>query len=63
MLEACSNVGAIGKGQDMYTGITQKGLEIDVYVDYALVGMYEKCDSLWQRHKAFEKLPSRNTMS
>ncbi|KAH7279031.1 hypothetical protein KP509_37G002100 [Ceratopteris richardii] len=63
-LKACSNMNALGKGQELHTQIVKYGLlEHDVIVGTALISMYAKCGMLIDAEDVFVKLPECNVIS
>ena len=62
-LKACTNVGAIDKGQNLHAEIERRGLlQIDI-VGNALLNMYAQCASFTKAHQMFSKLHIRDVVS
>ncbi|MCO5607109.1 hypothetical protein L7F22_061301 [Adiantum nelumboides] len=63
-LKACSNLGAIDKGQEIHAELARRGfLAQDTLVGNNLVDMYTSCGLLVQAHEVFDKLPFKDVIS
>lgn len=64
ILNACGNIGAVDKGQEIHAQIVrERWLEEHIEVGNALVDMYAKCDVLEKAQDVFDDLPARNVVS
>jgi pentatricopeptide repeat protein len=62
VLKACTVMTALEKGKLRHEDVVMKGLEGDVFVGSALIGMYSKCAALREAREVLEKLPIRNVV-
>lgn len=62
ILDACSNVAALGKGRQVHALMIQIGLELDVFTGSSLIDMYADCGSFEDSCIAFELLPVQTTV-
>jgi pentatricopeptide repeat protein len=63
VLPACANLGVFRLGREVHEDIIRRGFTSNVFVDSALVDMYDKCGSLEDARKAFDRMPERNVVS
>ena len=64
ILKACSILGSLDIGEDIYADIRKQGvLEKEVIVGTALVDMYAKCGALSKAREVFEQIPERNVVA
>eukprot|EP00250_Pteridium_aquilinum_P003152 c13481_g2_i2 orf=832-2694(+) len=63
ILKACSSRSALEEGKWIHVEIIKSGIEQDVRVGSALVGMYSKCRHLDEARKIFESLPNRDVVA
>lgn len=62
-LKACSSIGAVDRGREIYAEIAKQGYEAHHFVGNSLVDLYAKCGSLAEAHKVFDKLAVPDTVS
>ena len=62
LLSTCSGLGASQLGRQIHCMAFRLGLELDIFIRNALVGMYFKCGSL-DAFKAFDEMPERDIVS
>ena len=55
-LVSCANVGAMGKGQEIHTEITKRGLEKETLIGNGLIDLYIKCGSCTTAKYIFDNL-------
>uniref|UniRef100_A0A7N0TK44 Uncharacterized protein n=1 Tax=Kalanchoe fedtschenkoi TaxID=63787 RepID=A0A7N0TK44_KALFE len=58
LLKACSRLGLGCKGQEFHCLSIQLGLEVDVFVQNALIFMYSSCCMIEAANRVFEMVPS-----
>ncbi|KQK08962.1 pentatricopeptide repeat-containing protein At3g22690 [Brachypodium distachyon] len=63
LLSACGQVRAVDKGLWVYARVDEYGIEADVDIRNALIGMYVKCGCMSDAWKTFKGMPIRNTKS
>eukprot|EP01018_Ginkgo_biloba_P035646 Gb_29801 [translate_table: standard] len=63
ILSACANIAGLEMGKQVHAHISKIGLELDVFVESALVDMYGKCDSIEDARQVFDKMPTENVLS
>eukprot|EP00250_Pteridium_aquilinum_P020684 c24906_g6_i1 orf=901-4083(+) len=56
LLRSCASVGAANKGQELHDEIAREGLDSNMYIGSALVGMYAKCGFLKEARDVFDEL-------
>ena len=62
-LKACSNAGALNRGQDLHDMITKQGIERHNILMNTLVDFYAKCGLLVEAQKSFDMLSHRNVVT
>lgn len=55
-LKACSNIRAIGKGQELHVQVITEGLEVNTRISNVLVHMYAKCGLLAEAQDIFDNI-------
>eukprot|EP00250_Pteridium_aquilinum_P017194 c23502_g1_i1 orf=474-3668(-) len=63
VLNACSNVAALGKGWQVHALMIQIGLKLDAFTGSSLIDMYADCGSLENSRITFELLPAQTTVT
>lgn len=63
ILNACSDVAALGKGRQMHALVIEIGLELDAFIGSSLIDMYANCGSFEDAHITFDLLPVRTTVT
>ncbi|XP_057861380.2 pentatricopeptide repeat-containing protein At2g13600-like [Cryptomeria japonica] len=63
VLPACANVGSLQLGREIHGKIVRNGLNMDVFVECALLDMYAKCGSIEKAYNLFENMQLRNIVS
>eukprot|EP00253_Pinus_taeda_P027150 PITA_27150 len=63
VLKACARLSTLQEGRDINYHVVKSGLEMDVYVESALIDMYAKCGDLDNARKMFDKIPKRDVAS
>jgi pentatricopeptide repeat protein len=58
VLNACASIVALEDGRHVHEQIIQSSCKSDVYVGCSLVDMYEKCGSMEDAWRVFNKMPS-----
>ncbi|KAK9112292.1 hypothetical protein Scep_019811 [Stephania cephalantha] len=56
VLNACSNLGALGEGLQVHNYLLKLGFELQIFVRTALVDMYAKCGSIVDARRGFDQL-------
>eukprot|EP00250_Pteridium_aquilinum_P020324 c24785_g1_i1 orf=1161-3824(-) len=62
-LKACSSIGDIEKGREIYTEAVQEGFEDDLALSNSLVGMYAKCGLLIEAREVFNSILVKDVVS
>eukprot|EP00250_Pteridium_aquilinum_P031110 c4299_g1_i1 orf=547-1959(+) len=62
-LKACSNLGAMNRGQHVHREIVEKGYEFDSLIGNTLIGMYSKCGFLPEAEGMLRTLPVGDVVS
>lgn len=62
VLLACSNLGALRKGEWFHSFVIQTGFQSDVLVATAVMDMYAKCGSLDLAHKLFDQTEGKDVV-
>jgi pentatricopeptide repeat protein len=63
VLNACASLVALEEGRCVHQQITQRGLELDVFVGSSLVNMYAECGSMKDAWSVFNKMPSQDVVT
>lgn len=63
VLSACGGLGNVGCGQECHGVAIKLGLDGNLYVGNALLGMYMKCESVADAVVVFKDLPEHNEVS
>ena len=63
MLKACSNLGLMDKGMEIYVEVAKKGFDKEVVVGSMLVDMYAKCDSIDDARCVFERAVKKDIVT
>eukprot|EP01018_Ginkgo_biloba_P030846 Gb_06900 [translate_table: standard] len=63
MLKACAGLSAQNAGKEVHCHIIRGGLDSDVYVGNALIGMYAKCRCTDCARQVFDKMSKRDGVS
>lgn len=63
ILEACGNSTALEKGKLVHAQITEIGLESNIVIATALLGMYLKCGQVVDARQLFNKMQNRDIVS
>ncbi len=63
VLNACANVVALEESRYAHKQIIESGCESDVLLRNSLVDMYNKCGSMEDAGKVFNKMPLSNVVS
>eukprot|EP00253_Pinus_taeda_P000868 PITA_00868 len=63
VLKACAGLLSLGEGKEIHDQIIRVGLESDLFVGNALVGMYSKCGEMGKARQVFDKMPKRDVVS
>ncbi|KAK9109598.1 hypothetical protein Sjap_017658 [Stephania japonica] len=56
VLNACSDLGALGEGLQVHNYLLKVGFELQIFVRTALVDMYAKCGSIVDARRGFDQL-------
>ena len=62
-IQACSNLGYLGKGKWIHHKIIVSGVQRDLYIDTALVDMYAKSGDLQTAKGVFDSMPEKSVVS
>ncbi|KAM7509177.1 hypothetical protein LguiA_019630 [Lonicera macranthoides] len=62
VLLACSNLGALRKGEGFHTYVIRTGFESDILVATAVIDMYAKCGSLSSARSLFDKTSGKDVV-
>ncbi|KAI5075018.1 hypothetical protein GOP47_0010979 [Adiantum capillus-veneris] len=62
VLEACANLSESSRGEEVFLGVTKKGLDLDAAVATALVNLYGKCGSLCAGKRVFDSIPDKDVI-
>lgn len=62
-LDACANLGALQKGQEIHSAIIESGYEQDLMVGNALIHVYGKCGSVRNAESVFHRMSIRDIFS
>eukprot|EP01018_Ginkgo_biloba_P018613 Gb_39440 [translate_table: standard] len=60
VLHACAHLGALQQGKCIHNYIIRKGIELNVYVNTALLDLYAKCGSIEIARKVFDKMSTKD---
>eukprot|EP01018_Ginkgo_biloba_P030408 Gb_26155 [translate_table: standard] len=63
VLKACAGLGTLQQGKNIHTDIIRSGIELNVYVECALIDMYSKCRSMENACRVFDEMSQRNVVS
>lgn len=63
LLNTCAKVGALQKGKQLHSRISERGFESDTVVGTSLVAMYAKCGQLEDARNIFDNMLSRNVIT
>ncbi|KAJ7526566.1 hypothetical protein O6H91_16G012500 [Diphasiastrum complanatum] len=63
VLDACTSLAALEKGQEIHAAIVECGYEEQVVVGTALINLYGKCGSLEDARNVFGRMPVRDVVS
>ncbi|KAJ7546312.1 hypothetical protein O6H91_08G035300 [Diphasiastrum complanatum] len=63
ILKACIFPEALTQGRMVHASIVQMGFESDVVLGTALINMYNKCGSVEEARRVFDKMPKRDVVS
>lgn len=63
VLKTCAGMKALHRGQEIHSMVVEEGLENNVYVGNALLGLYAKCGFLLDAQEVFEDLPVQDVVS
>lgn len=63
IVSGCASQTALGEGKRMHVRIVARSFDDDIVVSSALVDMYNKCESVEDSWKVFEKMAVRNVVS
>jgi pentatricopeptide repeat protein len=63
LLSACSQLGALGKGEEIHSYIEEKSVRKDVWLESALVDMYAKCGCIDKAAKIFSTMQQKQTFT
>ncbi|XP_024536775.1 pentatricopeptide repeat-containing protein At4g33990 [Selaginella moellendorffii] len=62
-LDACLNLGALQQGRAVHAAIATSGVELDCFLETALVNMYGKCGSLETARAVFNRMPATDIVT
>ncbi|KAH7287479.1 hypothetical protein KP509_32G058000 [Ceratopteris richardii] len=63
ILEACSNIAALGHGRQIHALLIELGLEFDVRVGNAIIDVYVNCQRLLEADTLFHRLPVKDIVT
>ncbi|KAK0574969.1 hypothetical protein LWI29_031738 [Acer saccharum] len=63
VIQACSNLGNLGKGKWVHHKLITYGVSKDMYIDTALADMYAKCGDLQTAQRIFNSMSKRSVVS
>eukprot|EP01018_Ginkgo_biloba_P015763 Gb_24018 [translate_table: standard] len=63
VLKSCAVLSALQQGKDIHEYIIRNGLDLDIFVESALVSMYAKCGSIEDARHVFDKMCRRDDVS
>ncbi|KAM7272507.1 hypothetical protein ACFE04_027170 [Oxalis oulophora] len=63
LLSGASNVGAIGKGEQIHAQVVKSGFQSNLQICHALISMYSRCGNLEASFRVFKKMEDRNVIS
>ncbi|KAI9169841.1 hypothetical protein LWI28_018409 [Acer negundo] len=63
VIQACSNLGNLGKGKWVHHKLITYGVSKDMYIDTALADMYAKCGDLQTAQRVFNSMSRRSVVS
>ncbi|KAK1552395.1 hypothetical protein Q3G72_015966 [Acer saccharum] len=63
VIQACSNLGNLGKGKWVHHKLITYGVSKDMYIDTALADMYAKCGDLQTAQRIFNSMSRRSVVS
>ncbi|XP_057836235.1 pentatricopeptide repeat-containing protein At2g13600 isoform X2 [Cryptomeria japonica] len=62
-LNACSSLVSLELGKELHSVIVKSGLERNIFIENALLIMYEKCGNVEDAFRIFTKMPERDVVS
>ncbi|XXG68169.1 hypothetical protein AAC387_Pa06g1319 [Persea americana] len=63
LLTACSNLGALNQGKLLHAYIEESSIELDVFLETALLDMYAKCGKIDQATLVFNRMPKKDVLA
>eukprot|EP01018_Ginkgo_biloba_P032702 Gb_11925 [translate_table: standard] len=63
VLSICAHLASLQKGKEIHDYIIRSGLESDMFVGNALIGMYANCDCIEAAHQLFDNMSERDVIS
>ena len=63
VIQACAVSSDLRKTKEIHCHVGRGRFELDIYVENALIDMYEKCGNLSDACQVFEKMPQRDVIS